>query len=169
MRQSSKNLPKKLPFTDSETDHDLFNASLTIEGFKLLKIWFKTSLTPTLVNKRIFWLHLILSTTRWQKIREAKNSLVKLRKKCSLAHSYVNSYKSTFHALKKYRILRRLTNNKKIVILRPDKGSGTVILNRDDYMKKSFDIISDLSKLKKNNCWSNVTGRRKITTLPKKN
>ena len=34
-------------------------------------------------------------------------------------------------------------------ILRPDKGSGTVILNRDDYIKKLSDIISDISKFKK--------------------
>ena len=42
-----------------------------------------------------------------------------------------------------------LANNNDIVILRPDKGSWTVILNRDDYIKKLFDIISDTSKFKK--------------------
>ena len=67
----------------------------------------------------------------------------------NLAHSYVNSYKSTLHALRKHRILKRLANNKDIVILRPDKGSGTVILNRDEYIKKLSDIISDTSKFKK--------------------
>ena len=66
-----------------------------------------------------------------------------------MAHSYVNSYKPTLHALKKHRILKRLANNKDIVILRPDKGSGTVILNRDEYIKKLSDIISDTSKFKK--------------------
>ena len=65
-----------------------------------------------------------------------------------MAHSYVNSYKLTLHALKKHRILKRLANNKDIVILRPDKGSGTVILNRDEYIKKLSDIISDTSKFK---------------------
>ena len=53
-----------------------------------------------------------------------------------------------------------MTSNKDIVILHPDKGSGTVILNRDNYIQKSFDIISDTSKFKKK--------RRTVTTLPKK-
>ena len=43
-------------------------------------------------------------------------------------------------------LLKRLANNKDIVILRPDKGSGTVISNRHDYIKKLSDIISDTSE-----------------------
>ena len=35
---------------------------------------------------------------------------------------------------KKHHILKRLASSKYIVILHPDKGSGTVILNRDDYI-----------------------------------
>ena len=77
-----------------------------------------------------------------------KNNLVNLTKISNLAHSYVNFYKPTLHALKKHRILKRLANNKDIVILRPDKGSRAVILNRDDYIKKLSDIISDTSKFK---------------------
>ena len=42
-----------------------------------------------------------------------------------------------------------MTNNKDIVILHPDKGSGTVILNRDEYINKLSDNISDTSKFKK--------------------
>ena len=53
-----------------------------------------------------------------------------------------------------------MTSSKDFVILHPDKDSGTVILNRDDYIQKSFDIISDPSKFKKK--------RRTVTTLPKK-
>ena len=79
-----------------------------------------------------------------------KNNLVKLRQKISnLAHSCVNSYKPTLHALKKHRILEILASNKDIVNLLPDKGNGTVILNRDEYIKKLSDIISDTSKFKK--------------------
>ena len=32
--------------------------------------------------------------------------------------------------------LRTLRNNKHIVITRPDKGTGVVIMNRADYVKK---------------------------------
>ena len=82
-------------------------------------------------------------------LRDEKQSGEVKTKISNLAHSYVNSYKSTLHALKKHRILKRLANNKDIIILRPDKGSGTVILNRDEYIKKLSDIISDTSKFKK--------------------
>ena len=75
--------------------------------------------------------------------RDEKQSGEVKTKISNLAHSYVNSYKPTLHALKKHPILKRLANNKDIVILRPDKGSGSVILNRDGYIKKLSDIISD--------------------------
>ena len=79
-----------------------------------------------------------------------KNNLVKLRQEiCNLAHSYLNFYKPTLHALKKHQFLKRLANNKDIGILRPEKGSGTVILNRDEYIKKLSDFISDTPKFKK--------------------
>ena len=74
-------------------------------------------------------------------LKDEKQSGEVRTKISNLAHSYVNSSKPTLHALKKHQIFKRLANNKDI-ILRPDKGSGTVILNRDDYIKKLSDIIS---------------------------
>ena len=41
-----------------------------------------------------------------------------------------------------------MAKSKDIVILRPHKGSSTVIFNRDNYIRKLSDIISDTSKLK---------------------
>ena len=82
-------------------------------------------------------------------LRHEKQSGEVKTKISNLAHSYANSYKPTLQALKKHRICQRLANNKDIVILRPDKGSGTVILNRDDYIKKLSDIGCETSKFKK--------------------
>ena len=82
-------------------------------------------------------------------LRDEKQSGEVKTKISNLAHSYANSYKPTLHALKKHQICKRLANNQDIVILRPDKGSGTVILNRDDYIKKLSDIVSETSKFKK--------------------
>ena len=81
-------------------------------------------------------------------LRDEKQSGEVKTKISNLAHCYVNSYKPTLHALEKHRILKRLANNKDIVILLPDKCSGTIILNRDEHIKKLSDIISDTSKLK---------------------
>ena len=42
--------------------------------------------------------------------------------------------------------LNDLMNNDKIVILRPDKGSGVVVMNRSDYLTKMYDIIGDTKR-----------------------
>ena len=49
----------------------------------------------------------------------------------------------------KHRILKKLRNDKEIVILRPDKGSGVVVLNRRDYEKSVKNLINDKTKFKK--------------------
>ena len=82
-------------------------------------------------------------------LRDGKQSDEVKTKICNSAHSYVNSYQPTLHALKKHRLLKRLANNKGIVFLSSDKGSGTVIFDRDDYIKKLSDILRHTSKFKK--------------------
>ena len=73
-----------------------------------------------------------------------------LRSKLShLANSYVTTYKPSAAALKKHRVLTRLKRNKNIVILKPDKGNATVIINRHDYDIAMYDLISDSSKFVK--------------------
>ena len=42
--------------------------------------------------------------------------------------------------------LNNLSRNKNIVVMRPDKGNGVVILNRDDYINKVLSILDDPSK-----------------------
>ena len=49
--------------------------------------------------------------------------------------------------MKKHGILKRLRKNNNIVILRPDKGDGTII-SRDVYIQKIFEIIKDRTKFK---------------------
>ena len=45
--------------------------------------------------------------------------------------------------------LRNLSKNKNLVILRPDKGNGIVILNKSDYISKVELLLSDSCKFKK--------------------
>ena len=42
--------------------------------------------------------------------------------------------------------LRNLSRDESIVICKPDKGRGVVIVNRSDYVSSMLDIISDTSK-----------------------
>ena len=60
-----------------------------------------------------------------------------------LVNSYVHNYKPSRSTLIKHRILKKLRNDKEIIILRPDKGSGVVVLNRRYYEKSIKNLIND--------------------------
>ena len=45
--------------------------------------------------------------------------------------------------------LKKLSRNKNLIILRPDKGNGVVIVNRVDYINKVESLLSNASKFKK--------------------
>ena len=64
------------------------------------------------------------------------------------ANSYYSNYKPTRAALKKHGILKKLRNNKDIVILRPDKGNGVVIMDAITYKSKMYELLNDESKFK---------------------
>ena len=66
----------------------------------------------------------------------------------NLANTYVNNYRPLTYVMKKHGILKRLRKNNDIVILQPDKGDGTVIKDRDVYIRKIFEIIKDRAKFK---------------------
>ena len=50
------------------------------------------------------------------------------------------THKERFHAIKSLR------SSKQILITKPDKGSGVVILNRSDYIQKIGNILEDKTK-----------------------
>ena len=148
LRNLTKNVT--LPFTDTENIRNFSNVTLTTEVLELLKYGLKNPLHPLQVTKTdilttIDFIHRAMT----KDLRDEKQSGEVKTKISNLAHSYVNSYKPTLHALKKHRILEILASNKDIVNLLPDKGNGTVILNRDEYIKKLSDIISDTFMFKK--------------------
>lgn len=58
---------------------------------------------------------------------EKKSGKLK-RKKSNLAHSYVNPCKLKLHSLEDL-VLKRECSNKYVIILSPNKGNETVILN----------------------------------------
>ena len=64
----------------------------------------------------------------------------------ALANNYFHSYKPTTTQLKKHRIMEKLRKNKDIVILKPDKGNAVVILDRQVYVDRMHELISDRSK-----------------------
>ena len=63
--------------------------------------------------------------------------------------SNVQNYQPSRSTLIKHRILKKLRNDKETVILRPDKGSGVVVLNRTDYEKSNKNLRNQKTKFKK--------------------
>ena len=66
-----------------------------------------------------------------------------------LANSYFYNYKPSPRILRQHRVLRNLRKNKDIVITKPDKENGVVILDRKLYNNAIEEIISGISKFEK--------------------
>ena len=67
-----------------------------------------------------------------------------------LAHSSFYSY-NPFSIQRPFdnewvKLMKNLAKNKNIVVTKPDKGNGVVLLNKSDYLEKMHDILSDRSK-----------------------
>ena len=71
-----------------------------------------------------------------------KNELV------HMAQCYVSSYRPTPADLKNHRILKTIRNNTNIIVLRPDKGNGVVIMDRIIYKNSCLNIINDQNRFK---------------------
>ena len=84
-------------------------------------------------------------------LENLKNEIDKPALKSELSHlvnSYVYNYKLSRSTLRKHGIWKKLKSNKSIVILRPDKGNGVVVLDRTQYDNVIKEIISDKTKFK---------------------
>ena len=66
-----------------------------------------------------------------------------------LANSYFYNCKPCI--LRQHRILRNLRKNKDVLITKPDKGNGVVILDRKPYNNAIEEINSGISKFEKLN------------------
>ena len=83
---------------------------------------------------------------------DLKNDADKLTLKYQLsqfANAYICNYQPSRSALTTRSILKKFRNDKEIVILRPDKGSSVVVLNRRDYEKSIKNLTNDKTKSKK--------------------
>ena len=66
-----------------------------------------------------------------------------------LAHTYIASHRPSQNDRKEWKILKSLSRNKIIVILKPDKGNGVAVLDRETYDKSILSFITDSSKFNK--------------------
>ena len=82
---------------------------------------------------------------------DLKNDTDKPTLKAQLSHSanlYIHNYQPSRSTTTKHRIFEKLRNDKEIVILRSDKGSGVVALNHRDYENSIKNLINDTKNLK---------------------
>ena len=66
-----------------------------------------------------------------------------------MAQHYVSSYMPSKSSLKKHAILKKLKTRSELVITKPDKGNGVVIMNRTDYHLRMLEMIGDGTKFQK--------------------
>ena len=62
-----------------------------------------------------------------------------------LDNNYVNTYKSSKNTLCKHKIIKKLRSNEDILITKPDKGNGVIVVHRAKYMSSLCEIINDTS------------------------
>ena len=146
-----KNLTKNiaLPFTHNETIHNLSTITLTTEELDVLKYGLKHPIHPLHVNKTdVLTTFEFILKTMTKDLKHEKQSGELKAKLSNSANTCVNNYRPSKYAMKKHRILKRLYKNNNIVILRPQKGDGVVIIDRKVYIQKIFEIIKGRTKLK---------------------
>ena len=138
-----------LPFTSDETITNISSHNLTLEQLDILKFGLTHSIRPPRINASdVFTCFELINHTMAKNLKDTKQAGKLVSDPSHLRHSYVSSYRPTTADLKKHRVLKELRRDKNIVILKPDKGNGVVVLDRADYDQGILKIISDTSKFR---------------------
>ena len=140
-------------FTANETITNVTQYKLSQEKSDLLKAGLYFLIQPDKIRKsKIF--------ATFEKIHRSFLNNLKFEKTKTqikahlsyLANSFfLYNYKPSPRILRQHCVLRKLRKNKEIVITKPDKGNGIVILDRKLYNKAIEEIISDTCKFEKLN------------------
>ena len=139
-------------FLASQTITNFTQYELSQEESNLLKTGLYFSIQPDKIRKSEIF-------TTFEKIHlsfinnlKSEESKSQIKAHLSyLANSYFYTYKSSPPILRRHCVFRNLRKNKDIVITKPDKGNGVVILDRKLYDSAIQEIISDTSKFEKLN------------------
>ena len=137
----------QLKATYDEVVTNLSTCKLSEDELELLKHGLDIALQPRSVNKTDVFasfemLHRVLT-------KEVKNKEVRPELKTKISHlarNHYDTYKPSQASLKKHGILKKLRRNEGIIIVKPDKGNGVIILDRNTYHNSLLKLISDVSK-----------------------
>ena len=145
-------------FTANETITNLTQYELSQEESDLLKAGLYFSIQPDKIRKSEIF-------TTFEKIH--RSFLNNLKSGETIGQNFYN-YKPSPRLLRQHCVLRNLTKNKDIVLTKPDKGNGVVILDRKLYGNAIQEIISDTSKLKKLNEGSTLKPKASLQSFLRK-
>ena len=141
-----------MPFTAKETINNLTQYELSQEESDLLRAGLYFPIQPDKIRKSEIF-------TTFEKIHRSfinnlKSEETKSQMKAHLSYlgnSFFYNYKPFPCILHQHCVLQNLRKNKDIVITKPDKGNGVVILDRKLYDNAIQEIISDTFKFEKLN------------------
>ena len=139
-------------FTANETITNFTQYELSQVETDLVKAGLYFSIQPDKIRKSEIF-------TTFEKIHrsfindlKSEESKSQLKAQLSyLANSFFYNYKPSPRILRQHRVLRNLSKNKNIIITKPNKGNGVVILDQKLYYNSFQEIISDSSKFEKPN------------------
>ena len=132
-----QNLTKNevLPFRNNEVITNLSNYYLSDNQASSLENGIYFAIPPeNLIKTNILVSFENMRNSLTSNVKEKEKTGEIVSQLSQLQNSYYSYYKPSVSTLKKHVILKRLRNNQEIVILRPDKGYGVVIMNRNDYV-----------------------------------
>ena len=147
-----RNLTKNhyLPFHHDEVITNRSSYTCTDEENELLKNGLQHAIPPKFIQKTDIYTSFDTIHRVMKKDLKSQAKSIELKSEISLlASTYIGKYKVSQKTLHKHRILKRLQQNKDIVITKPDKGNGVVILDRAEYLKMVYEIVNDSTKFEK--------------------
>ena len=138
--------------TANETITNLTQYELSQEESDLLKTGLYFSIQPDKIRKSEIFTTFEKICRSFINILKSEETKSQIKAHLSyLANSYLYNYKPSPRILRQHRVLRNLRKSKDVVITKPDKGNGVVILDRKLYDNAIQELILDISKFEKLN------------------
>ena len=120
-----------LPDTADDVITNLSDYDLSDNEKLLLKNGLKYAIPPArILRSDVFTTFEMLNSYLTSEVKDKDDKKFIKCELSYLANNYATSYKPSNASLKKHSILKKLRNNKDIIITKPDKGNGVVIMNR---------------------------------------
>ena len=124
----------KLPFDAKDVIRNISSYKLSTAEEDTLKFGLKFGLQPKKVSQTdVLVTFESVYSFMSSNLKDSADSNLMKSDLTRMAQHYVSSYMPTKSALKKHAILKKLKARSELVITKPDKGNGVVIMNRSDY------------------------------------